>query len=150
MAQPQPLTEEALHQKSSQQLTGLLYEACISKLRRASEALKEGRELEANGLLQKCNDILYRLGAGLNYDAGIIADQLDMLYNYMAGRLVEANARKDPGGVDEVLALLLSVAASWEIACSKRTDPKAALKQKQARAYEPGLPQHIPSLNMME
>ncbi len=35
------------------------------------------------------------LDAGLNYDAGIIADQLDMLYNYMADKVIEANIKKD-------------------------------------------------------
>ena len=43
--------------------------------------------IDANKKLQKANDILYRLGAGLNYEAGIIADQLDALYNYMAERI---------------------------------------------------------------
>ena len=53
--------------------------------------------------LQKANDILKRLGVGINYEAGIIADQLDMLYNYMADKLIEANLKKDPEIIKEVI-----------------------------------------------
>ena len=51
--------------------------------------------MEANTKLQKVNDLLERLGAGLNYEAGIIADQLDTLYNYMANQVIEGNLKKD-------------------------------------------------------
>ena len=50
--------------------------------------------MDANKKLQKTNDILHRLGAGLNYEAGIIADQLDTLYNYMADRVIEGNNKE--------------------------------------------------------
>lgn len=146
----QPLTEEELYQKTPQQLTSLLYEACLNKLERSCDALKQGRSLEANGLLQQSNDILYRLGAGLNYEAGIIADQLDLLYNYMVNRLVEANIHKDYNLVDEVRILLTTIAESWEAANQKGKDQQTTMHKMQARAYEPGLPYHKSSVNRME
>lgn len=150
MAEPQPLTEEELYQKTPQQLTSLLYESCLNKLERASDSLKQGQHLEANRLLQQCNDILYRLGAGLNYEAGIIADQLDLLYNYMVDRLVVANSRKDHVPIDEVHALLSSIVDSWESACQKGKDQQTTMHKMQARAYEPGSPYHKSSVNRME
>ncbi len=45
------------------------------------------------------------LGAGLNYEAGIISDQLDALYNYMAERVIEGNKKKDIAMIQEVLSI---------------------------------------------
>lgn len=90
----------------------------------------------ANRKLQKANDILHRLGAGLNYEAGIIADQLDMLYNYMADKLVEANLTKDVKLIEEVLHRLEDIAGAWNQALKKKVaDPGAAVRKK-ASAYE--------------
>ncbi|HHU92280.1 MAG TPA: flagellar protein FliS, partial [Halanaerobiaceae bacterium] len=36
------------------------------------------------------------------------------LYDYMNRRLIQANIRKDPGLVDEVITLLTSLKESWE------------------------------------
>ena len=80
------LTDELIYQKNSQEITSLLYEALIDLLNNSIEDIKDKNLIDANKKLQKANDILYRLGAGLNYEAGIIADQLDALYNYMAER----------------------------------------------------------------
>ncbi|WP_157049849.1 flagellar export chaperone FliS [Thalassobacillus sp. C254] len=87
------LTEEFIHRKSSQEITSLLYEAAIHNINEAIAAIQMKDYMEANRNLQKTNDILYRLGAGLNYEAGIISDQLDALYNYLAEQVIEANLK---------------------------------------------------------
>ena len=70
--------------------------------------------------LQKTNDILYRLGAGLNYEAGIIADQLDALYNYMADRVIEGNMKKDITIIQEVLSISERLAGAWNEAMKNK------------------------------
>lgn len=130
------LTESALHQKSPQEITALLYEACIDNLEKAIVDINNKDFVLANLKLQKANDILYRLGAGLNYEAGIIADQLDMLYNYMADRLVEANYKKDVTIIEEVLHRLEDIAGAWNEAIKKSAEDTGAALRKKASAYE--------------
>lgn len=129
-------TESAIHQKSPQEITALLYEACITNLEGAIEDIDNKDYVFANKKLQRTNDILYRLGAGLNYDAGIIADQLDLLYNYMADKLVEANLKKDTSLIKEVLQSLEEITSAWNKAMkTKAPNPGAGIRQK-AMAYE--------------
>ncbi|OIJ16910.1 flagellar export chaperone FliS [Anaerobacillus alkalilacustris] len=130
------ITKEALHKKSPQEITTLLYEACINNLEEAKLAIQDNNFSLANEKLQKSNDILERLGAGLNYEAGIISDQLDAVYNYMAECLIKANLNKDVTIIDEVLKLLTEISSAWRKALveSKNVFPKAA-KQK-TNAYE--------------
>ncbi|WP_058300370.1 flagellar export chaperone FliS [Gorillibacterium timonense] len=130
------LTDEGLYQKTPQQLTTILYEACLERLDRAVECLDRKDYLEVNQLLQKCNDILYRLGGGINYEAGLIADQLDALYNYMAERLIRANVHKDKAAVLEVRKLLGIIHEAWTTASHKGKDDQTGIAKQRARAYD--------------
>ena len=130
------LTEEKLYQMNPQQLTTVLYEACLERLDRAAACMDRKEYHEANRLLQKCNDILYRLGGGLNYEAGLIADQLDALYNYMAERLIRANLDKDKTAVLEVRKLLSIIHEAWTTASHKGKDGQPATVRQRAKAYD--------------
>lgn len=140
------LTENDLHGKTPQELTSLLYEICIEKLENATEAIKKKNYIEANTLLQGCNDILYRLGAGLNYEAGIIADQLEVIYNYMAEKLIQANIQKDLNIINEVISLLKMIDEAWKDALKKgNASPNQTVRRK-ASAYEQDL--HLDNFNV--
>jgi len=130
------LTEEWIYQKNSQQLTALLYEGLMECLEEAIEAIKQKDYWKANKQLQKGNDILRRLGAGLRYDAGIIAHQLDAIYNYMAERLIEANMKKDVTAVREVLQLATTIATAWNEALKSGVSPVQSVHKQKAAAYE--------------
>ncbi|WP_017756459.1 flagellar export chaperone FliS [Calidifontibacillus oryziterrae] len=130
------LTEDALYKKSPQEITALLYEACLTYLEEAIENINNKDFVIANKKLQKANDILHRLGAGLNYEAGIIADQLDALYNYMADKVVEANYKKDPKIIEEVIKALEPVAMAWNEALKKKDNPASTGARQKAMAYE--------------
>jgi len=130
------LTEEALFKKTPQEITALLYEACLSNLEEAIDDINNKDFIIANKKLQKANDILYRLGAGLNYEAGIIADQLDALYNYMAGKIVDANYKKDIKLIEEVIKVLEPITLAWNEALKKKTGPSSNGLRNKASAYE--------------
>ncbi|MGG3161372.1 flagellar export chaperone FliS [Geobacillus stearothermophilus] len=130
------LTEEWIYQKNSQQLTALLYEGLLECLEEAIAALEQKDYWKANKQLQKGNDILRRLGVGLRYDAGIIAHQLDALYNYMAERLIEANMKKDAAAVQEVLQLTTTIATAWNEALKSGVSPVQPAHKQKAAAYE--------------
>ena len=130
------MTEELVYQKSSQEITSLLYETLMNQLRDAIEDIKGKNLIDANKKLQKANDILYRLGAGLNYEAGIIADQLDALYNYMAERTIEANRKKDPAMIQEVLSIAEKLAEAWSTAMKNKPSTAQNHLRRKANAYE--------------
>lgn len=132
------ITEEELYLKSPQELTSLLYQRCIENLESAILEIKDGRLIEANRLLQRCNDIVCRLGVGINYEAGIIADQLELIYNYIADRLIEANINKDVAIIEECLRLVRILAEGWDEAMqkSKGQGAQPRLTSKHAKAYD--------------
>lgn len=131
------LTEDLLHKKTPQQLTTLLFQECLDRLNQAIAAIHAKRYIESNQLLQKCNDILYRLGAGLNYEAGIIADELEALYDYMALKLIEANLTKKTEPIMEVKQILYQILDAWMVALEKNEDPSAStLHRKKTAAYD--------------
>lgn len=129
------LTEELIFKKTPQEITSLLYEGCITTLEESIEAIKTKDYFKSNHLLKKANDILYRLDAGINYEAGIIADQLDALYDYMSEKLIEANINKDIVLIEEVLIHLNELSAAWNRAVKNKNIQPNAMRQK-ANAYE--------------
>lgn len=132
------LTKEWIYQKNSQELTSLLYEACLDNLEHAIAAIETKDYVEANIKLQKVNDILERLGVGLNYGAGVIADQLDTLYNYMANKVVTANMKKDTASLKEVANMIEMLASAWNEAIKNKEAGASGqeLHQRKTKAYE--------------
>lgn len=128
------ITKEMIYQKTPQQLTALLYEAGIAQFEKAEELLAQKKYTEANRSMQKINEIMERLGAGLNYEAGIVSDQLDALYNYIADTVIEANIQKDAAKLTSAKILLQTLADSWNEAL-KTAPAKPVMKRKQ-QAYE--------------
>ncbi|TYR80133.1 flagellar export chaperone FliS [Priestia megaterium] len=123
------LTEDLIYQKSPQQLTAMLYEKAIMNIEESVVNIQHKDFYRANEKLQQTNDILHRLGVGLKYEAGVIAEQLDMLYNYMANQLVEANIKKDIVTLTEVRALLVKISQAWNEAFQK-TDGAITIKRQ--------------------
>ncbi|QGG47513.1 flagellar export chaperone FliS [Heliorestis convoluta] len=135
----QQLTEAELLKKTPQELTSLLYQSALTKLEKAMEAIDEKNYIEANTLLQKCNDILHRLGGGLNYEAGPLAEQLEDIYNYMAEKLIQANLKKNKADIEEVHRLLTTIAQAWEETINKGPSAKSVQMRAKATAYERNL-----------
>lgn len=129
------LTEEIIYQKTPQELTAFLYEGIIENLEAAIGFIDEKKYIDANKKMQKANDILHRLGVGLNYEAGPIAEQLDILYNFMAKELIEANLKKDKQKVEGVLKIIGEIAGAWNTAMKTTSNPKQEINKKVA-AYE--------------
>ena len=144
------LTDEWIYQKNSQELTSLLYEGLIDLLNRSIEDIKDKKYIDANKKLQKANDILYRLGAGLNYEAGIIADQLDALYNYMADRVIEGNKKKDITIIQGILSITERLASAWNEAMKSKPSQKQTQIRRKANAYEQNVMVLEKEMNIVE
>lgn len=105
---------------SPEQLLLMLYEGAIKYARQAQKDMEERNVEAANNKLKKTEDIISELMISLNMDeGGEIAQNLYNLYDYMNRRLIQANIRKDPGLVDEVINLLTSLKESWEEAIGR-------------------------------
>lgn len=130
------LTNEALHEKTPQEITSLLYEACYDNLEQASKQMDDQNYIDVNFHLQKALDILHRLGAGINYEAGIIADQLEQVYNYMADTIVEANYTKDKEKINETLTILSSIMTAWNEALKKNENTQPNNVKMKTQMYD--------------
>lgn len=128
------LTEELIVQKSSQELTALLYEGLIGHLEEALGCIEQKNMIAANQSLQKASDIIQRLGVGLRYEAGPLAENLDSLYNYMANRTIEANYRKDTDQIKHVKELAETLAAAWNEAMHRKEQSSSVIQK--VSAYE--------------
>lgn len=127
------ITKEMIYQKTPQQITALLYEAGLNQFDQAAAFLNEKKYAEANKAMQKINDIIERLGAGLNYEAGIIADQLDHVYNFIADTVIQANLHKDADRLAVAQRLFQTIADAWNEALRVAPAKPAARKRN---AYE--------------
>ncbi|GAE24814.1 flagellar biosynthesis protein FliS [Halalkalibacter wakoensis JCM 9140] len=130
------LTEEALLQKSPQELTALLYEACLTNLEDAMEYMEKKDFIKVNEKLQKASDIIHRIGAGLNYEAGIVADQLEQVYNYIANQLVIANFTKDRAKIAEIVNILTTIMTSWNEAMKTNRDRMPNRVKQKIKVYD--------------
>ncbi|MGG3941589.1 flagellar export chaperone FliS [Peribacillus psychrosaccharolyticus] len=127
------LTNEVIYKKTPQELTAFLYEGLIVNLEAARDLIAENQLFEANQKLQKSNDIVERLGIGLKYEAGPIAEQLDNLYNYMAIQIILANRKKDTSLIENVLKIIGPIAQAWNTAMKTNVNPAVVRKMS---AYE--------------
>lgn len=95
------------------QLILLLYDGLLKRLHRALQGLEVRDYEEANGSLQRAQEILLELAASLDMDSGEIADGLMALYHYQHGLLLQANVAKDPEPVRQVAVLSGELRGAW-------------------------------------
>ena len=97
------------------ELVNLLYQACIQAVRDARHYLAGGDIGERSRAINKACEILMELNASLNREnGGEIAGRLAQLYDYMLGRLLEANMQQTDNPLAEVLALLATLGEGWQ------------------------------------
>ncbi|WVE36769.1 flagellar protein FliS, partial [Priestia megaterium] len=113
-------------------------EKLIQNIGEAIIAIQHSDYFTANEKIKQCNDILYRLGIGLRYQAGIIAEQLDTLYNYMSEQLIMANFKKDTIILCEVQQMMKKLSNAWNEVL-KATPNTSSLRKNKLSSYE----QHI-------
>ncbi|MBU8854674.1 flagellar export chaperone FliS [Priestia megaterium] len=133
------ITEELIYHKSPQELTAMMYEKFIQNIDDAVIAIQHSDYFIANEKIKQCNNILYRLGIGLTYQAGIIPEQLDILYNYMSERLIMANFKKDTFVLYEVQQMMNKLSNAWNEVLKTMPKVTSSLRKNKLSFYE----QHI-------
>lgn len=95
-------------------LIGMLLHAAATRCEKAQEALEQGLADEARPLVRKAQDIVSELMAALDYNhGGPIANRLFLLYDFVHGRLTEANLRRDATAAGEAKQVLRRLADIW-------------------------------------
>jgi flagellar protein FliS len=107
--------EAAVATQSKGRLIVLLYDSAIKFMKLAIKELEAGN-FEAKGrYIAKAQDIITELSAVLDTEAGgEIAANLRSLYCFMNNRLSEANTKREPQMIREVISLMEELNKSWK------------------------------------
>ena len=107
--------DSAVTTQSKGRLIVLLYEGAIKFMKLAIKEL-EANNFEAKGkYINKAQDIINELNAVLDMNTGgEIANNLRKLYCFMSKRLSEANVKRDPKMIREVIELMEELNQSWK------------------------------------
>jgi flagellar secretion chaperone FliS len=105
------------------ELVNLLYQACIQRVRDARYHLERGEIGPRSQAISKACEILLELNAALDRNrGGEIAVRLEQLYDYILGRLLEANMQQSDPPLAEVLSLLATLGEGWQGVCPPATE----------------------------
>ena len=105
----------AITTQSKGRLIVLLYDGAIKFMKLAIRELEAGNHEAKGRYINKTLDIINELNAVLDTDAGgEIATNLRNLYCFMQNRLSEANIKRDPQMIREVIKLMEEMNQSWK------------------------------------
>jgi flagellar protein FliS len=107
--------QTAIGTQSKGRLIVMLYDGTIKFLKLAIKELEAQNYAAKGQYINRALDIINELNAVLDTDAGgEIANNLRRLYLFMSRRLGEANAKRDPQMIREVITLLEELNQSWK------------------------------------
>jgi len=126
MALPNPYLQyqqQQVYTSPQDKLLIMLYDGAIKFCHQAKRAMQNKQTEDAHIFIIKAEKIIeeFMNTLDMNYE---VAHKLYALYEYMYRRLVEANTKKDPEIIDEVLDFLSDLRKTWA---------EAAIKAKQER-----------------
>lgn len=123
----QSYRQVATRTASPGQLVLMLYEGAIRFLERAEAGFRLEDPVEFNTTINdnilRAQDIVRELDFSLNVDqGGELAIQLRRLYDYFDRTLLEANLRKDPTGIAEVIKRITVLRDAWATMLEQQGD----------------------------
>jgi len=105
----------AVSTQSRGRLIVMLYDGAIKFMKLALQEIEAGNWAAKGEYLTRAQDIIAELNAVLDTEAGgEIARNLRRLYLYMNRRLAQANSKKDPQMIREVITLMEELNRSWK------------------------------------
>lgn len=98
------------------QLVVMLYEGAIKFLEEALANVENFKKFDlVNNKILRAQDIITELMVSLDMEkGGEIAENLLSLYVFMKKELLEANMKKERGGIERVLKMLRDLLNAWE------------------------------------
>ena len=100
--------------RSPLELVVMLYDGALRFVGEAIDADRQKQYGVRGQAISKTLAILGELQSTLNVaKGGDVAAELDRLYSYMQGRLIDVSAKKDAGALPEVQKLLTTLRDGW-------------------------------------
>lgn len=107
---------------SPAELTLMLYDGAIKFCNIAMGAIEKKDYKKANVNIQKARNIIVELKTTLDHKYPI-ADDFDIIYDYIFHKLVEANVKKDTEILEEALSQIRDMRNAWKEIMSKAKGP---------------------------
>ena len=103
----------AINTATKEELTLMLYDGAVKFCNQALASMEVKDHLKTNELIRKVQNIVreFQITLDKKHD---IANQLDLLYDYLHRRLLEANLKKDTEMLTEVRDHLRSLRDTWK------------------------------------
>ncbi len=118
---------------SQEEILILLYEGAIRFCKIAKKAMVAKDIEKSHNHLIKAQRIISEFMLSLDMEVGgELAQNLYQLYDYLHHQLVQANIKKDPTKVDEVLGHLQSLKETWDEAIRNTAKERSARKKSSA------------------
>ncbi len=95
------------------ELTLMLYEGAIKFCNLAIEAMNKKELEKTHTNIVKVENIIMEFQATLKHEYSVSKD-FDQVYSYLMQRLVDANIKKDPEILEEVLGHLRTMRDTWK------------------------------------
>jgi len=106
--------QTAIGTQSKGRLIVMLYDGAIKFMKLAIRELEAENYAAKGRYINRAQDIINELNAVLDMDSGgDISQNLRRLYLFVNRRLSEANAKRDPQMIREVIALMEELNQSW-------------------------------------
>lgn len=96
-----------------EQLILMLYDGVIKFCLQGKECIESKDVSGANAALIRVQDIISELQFSINDEAGEIAQQLSLLYDYLYRRALDANLAKDVTFIDEIMHMVRDLRSTW-------------------------------------
>ncbi len=111
-----------------------LYDGLFRFLRGAKLCFENKEPGRARELLSKSHAILSELTIALDYAQDpVLCGQLDSIYSFCTGHLMQANMKADPSLIDEILRVLTPLKEAWAIAVPEAARELASASSRPAR-----------------
>jgi flagellar protein FliS len=106
--------QTSVQSSSPLELVVLLYDGALRHTLAAKDAIATNDAFRRREAFSKTLAIITELQTTLNIEeGGQVATQLDAMYTYIIGRLLDANVKKDPAPLDEIERLLRPLRDAW-------------------------------------
>ena len=108
------------------QLIVMLYDGALRYLSEARAAQATGNMRARNQALRRVNDIVAECHSSVDLErGGSVAVELDRLYSYISGRLLDVTVKRDATAIDEVHKLMTTLRGAWAEAATQTASAPA-------------------------
>lgn len=114
--------ENSIFTASPEELTLMLYNGLVKFIMRGLDAVQKDNAEEAHKNIVRAQDIVHEFMVTLDKKYAI-SESLELIYDYMTRRLIEANIHKDPEILNEILEMAKQLRDTWEQAMKLAKHP---------------------------